>query len=167
MAHYRKNKREGFETESHGAVDGNWKLNAVTQLWRCIFVDMFRHSLVFRIQVPKDAPWLYVTEKYDLQIAFYLLLFENLRPQCLPGLEQMQGLMGWARERNYLINNYWIFGVCTCTSTETQLFWFLFWREINFIAIIQDLIYCTMIPSFYTVLRRPGLKLYMLAFVEN
>lgn len=31
---------------------------------------------------------LYVTEKYDLQMAFYLLLFENLRPQCLPGLEQ-------------------------------------------------------------------------------
>lgn len=55
---------------------------------------MFRHSLVFRIQVPEDAPWLYVTEKYDLQIAFYLLLFENLRSQCLPGLEQMQGLMG-------------------------------------------------------------------------
>lgn len=37
MAHYRKNKREGFETESDGAVDGNWKLNAVNTTMKVHF----------------------------------------------------------------------------------------------------------------------------------
>lgn len=32
MVHYRKNEREGFETESDDAADGNWKRNVVTLL---------------------------------------------------------------------------------------------------------------------------------------